>query len=113
MRLKTSEPKHERGAAREKARLKSFQVERAAASQGVAAFLSSCQHTHGNRFVQTLLRSGLIQAKLTVSEPGDQFEQEADRVADQVMRLADPETTDGSTTSQEVQAPQIQRMCSQ
>jgi len=31
-----------------------------------------------------------IQTKLTVSEPGDQYEEEADRVADQVMRMAAP-----------------------
>jgi len=30
--------------------------------------------------------SSFIQAKLTVSQPGDQYEQEADRVADQVLR---------------------------
>jgi hypothetical protein len=28
-----------------------------------------------------------LQAKLTVSQPGDVYEQEADRVADQVMRM--------------------------
>jgi hypothetical protein len=32
----------------------------------------------------------LIQTKLTVSEPGDQYEEEADRVADRVMRMAAP-----------------------
>jgi hypothetical protein len=32
-------------------------------------------------------RRPLIQAKLTVGEPGDQYEQEADRIADQVMRM--------------------------
>src|SRR5258705_5966953 len=31
-----------------------------------------------------------IQAKLRVGEPGDQFEVEADRVADQVMRMPEP-----------------------
>jgi len=31
----------------------------------------------------------LLQAKLTISEPGDRYEQEADRVADQVMRMTD------------------------
>ena len=31
-----------------------------------------------------------IQAKLTVNEPGDKYEQEADRVAEQVMRMPDP-----------------------
>jgi hypothetical protein len=51
----------------------------------------------------------LIQAKLRVSEPGDAFEQEADRLADQVMRVPDPYTTDSalSRTSQ----PFIQRAC--
>src|SRR5260370_1339507 len=29
----------------------------------------------------------LIQTKLTVNQPGDRFEQEADRVADEVMRM--------------------------
>jgi hypothetical protein len=32
---------------------------------------------------------GLIQAKLTVGEPNDKFEREADRVADKVMRMPD------------------------
>ncbi len=31
-----------------------------------------------------------LQAKLTINEPGDQYEQEADRVAEQVMRMPDP-----------------------
>src|SRR6266851_9685817 len=31
-----------------------------------------------------------LQANLTVNEPGDQYEQEADRVAEQVMRMPDP-----------------------
>ena len=33
---------------------------------------------------------GGIQTKLQLSSPGDQYEQEADRVADQVMRVPDP-----------------------
>lgn len=31
-----------------------------------------------------------LQAKLTISQPRDQYDQEADRVADQVMRMSDP-----------------------
>ena len=62
-------------------------------SRNGSALLLDLQRTQGNRHVQRLLRSGLIQAKLTVSEPGDRFEQEADRVADQVMRMAEPEVT--------------------
>ena len=31
-----------------------------------------------------------LQTKLTISQPGDRYEREADRVADQVMRMAEP-----------------------
>jgi len=41
----------------------------------------------GNQCIQRLLRTGAVQAKLTVSSPDDPYEQEADRVADQVMRM--------------------------
>ena len=36
------------------------------------------------------MQTGMFQAKLSVSRPDDIYEQEADRVADQVMRMADP-----------------------
>src|SRR5512137_1323143 len=48
------------------------------------------QRTVGNRELQRLLSSGLIQAKLTVSRPDDIYEKEADQVADRVMRMPDP-----------------------
>src|SRR5271165_7379674 len=38
---------------------------------------------------------GPIQMKLTVNQPGDIFEQEADRVADAVMRMPERKTVDG------------------
>jgi hypothetical protein len=44
----------------------------------------------GNMAVQQLFRAGAIQAKLSISQPGDTDEQEADRVADHVMRMAEP-----------------------
>ncbi len=56
-------------------------------------------HTFNNQFIQWKLGnqgalryyiSGLLQTKLTVSNPGDIYEQEADRVADQVMRMTAP-----------------------
>jgi hypothetical protein len=56
------------------------------------------QQSIGNQAVQRLIRSPYIQSKLKVSTPGDQFEQEADRVADTVMRMPEPETTRGETT---------------
>ena len=52
-----------------------------------------------------------IQAKLKVSEPHDASEQEADRVADQVMRMPDPTTSHETPGVSRQQAPQIQRMC--
>ena len=45
------------------------------------------QRTVGNQAVQRLLRSGALQAKLRIGQPGDVYEQEADRVADAVMRM--------------------------
>jgi hypothetical protein len=50
------------------------------------------QQTLGNRAVGGLLNGpsgqrSIVQAKLTVNAPGDEYEQEADRVADAVMRM--------------------------
>jgi hypothetical protein len=44
----------------------------------------------GNQTVQRMLQSQIIQAKLAVNKPGDRYEQEADRMADHVMRMAEP-----------------------
>lgn len=44
------------------------------------------QQTVGNQAV-----GRFIQAKLAIGQPGDRYEQEADRVAEQVMRMPDPE----------------------
>ena len=48
----------------------------------------------------------VIQAKLQISQPGDQYEQEADRVADQVMRMPDL----APVTLQPGGPPQISRL---
>lgn len=42
------------------------------------------QRTIGNQAVQRLIKSGAPQAKLRIGAPGDIYEQEADRVAEQV-----------------------------
>jgi hypothetical protein len=44
------------------------------------------QKTYGNAYVQRLLESHVVQAKLTVSQPGDIYEQEAERVSEIVTR---------------------------
>ena len=53
------------------------------------------QKTIGNQAVQMLMRSNPsnngtksnIQTKLKISQPGDVYEQEADRIAEQIMRM--------------------------
>ena len=45
------------------------------------------QKTIGNQAVQRLFKSGVIQAKLRIGRRNDIYEQEADRVAEQVMRM--------------------------
>ena len=47
-------------------------------------------YTAGNLATQRLLRSGVIRPKLAVSQPGDTYEQEADRLADHVMHMPAP-----------------------
>ncbi len=47
----------------------------------------SLHRTIGNQAVQRLFKSGAIQAKLKVGQPNDIYEQEANRVADAVMRM--------------------------
>jgi len=53
-----------------------------------APALLALQQTHGNRHVQQVVAG--IQAKLRIGQPGDVYEQEADRVADEVMRMPEP-----------------------
>ena len=54
--------------------------------------LARLHSAYGNQAVlRTLSRAPwVIQTKLTVNKPGDPFEQEADRIADQVVRMPDP-----------------------
>lgn len=57
------------------------------------------QRTIGNQAIQRLIKSGAFQAKLRIGQPGDVYEQEADRVAEQVMRMPD------------IQPQSVQRKC--
>lgn len=49
-----------------------------------------------------------VQAKLAINHPGDKYEEEVDRVAEQVVRMPDPVTFKGPVPSQ---PPLIQRSC--
>jgi Domain of unknown function (DUF4157) len=104
MRMSRSKQETKEGAAISSASPRSS-LARTAEPIAPMASLLALQPTHGNRFVQRLLGSGLIQTKLTVSEPEDPHEQEADRVADQIMRMQEPEV------SEQPDHPNIHRVC--
>jgi hypothetical protein len=58
-------------------------------STGRASVLQALQQTQGNLYVQQVVLG--VQAKLMVGQPNDRYEQEADRVADAVMRMSEPQ----------------------
>ena len=53
--------------------------------------VSKLHATIGNNRVQQLYQKGSIQAKLKVGQPNDKYEQEADRVAEYVVHMKDPQ----------------------
>lgn len=54
-----------------------------------------------------------IQTRLTVNEPGDEYEQEADRVTEQVMRMPEPRATEGAAVSRQASDTRIERVSSE
>lgn len=62
----------------------------------------------GNQQMQRLLQAREIQPKLTVNQPGDRFEHEADRVAETVMRMPD---SGAKIVRHSSEPPSVQRMC--
>src|SRR5262245_17380275 len=75
---------------------------RAPGSLAAARANSGVRPAVSNQTMQHKLANKIVQTKLSLNEPGDAFEEEADRVADQVMRM--PEVRRGD-------APRIQRVC--
>jgi hypothetical protein len=55
----------------------------------------------------------LLQTKLNISQPGDVYEQEADRIADQVMRMPDLATPAPAQLNGLPQISSLQRRCAQ
>jgi hypothetical protein len=58
-----------------------------------AATRADMEPRFGHEFSQIPVHTGApmpFQAKLAINKPGDKYEQEADRIADQVMRMPDP-----------------------
>src|SRR5215212_7771007 len=81
------------------------------------------QRAIGNQAVQRLVRSKNNNAKgfdfakiairptLKISQPSDEYEQEADRVADQVMRMPDPSDSVVMSQSTATDEKRIDRKC--
>lgn len=61
------------------------------------------QRTIGNQAVESLLKSGIIQAKLKIGKPNDIYEQEADRVAEQIV------SSSWSVVNNQMEEREIQR----
>lgn len=83
-----------------------------ARSSSAAHPLLKLQRSIGNHAVQSLVRTSYIQTKLQISTPGDPFEQEADRVANTLMRMPEPqpEEIEENEESKSLQAkPLVQR----
>ncbi len=59
------------------------------------------------------LRAPAIQTKLAVSQPGDRHEQEANRVANAVMRMPAPDVQQKVTMSSSAPAAKVQRACAE
>ena len=59
------------------------------------------------------MRSGTLQPKLTISKADDPYEREADRVADQVMRMPAPQSDGHGLSITPVTAHQAQRKCAE
>ena len=63
--------------------------------------------------IHRILRSTGVQAKLTVGQPNDKYEQEADRVADQVMAMPEPKLQRQSEPEEEEEAIQTKLLADQ
>lgn len=72
--------------------------------------LLQVQLTIGNQALQRLLSSEVIQAQLTIGQPGDTYEQEAERVAEAVMRMPEPQAPQGTGISGQARRVRHQRM---
>jgi hypothetical protein len=82
--IKTPEVKRENSASKTRA------MDYSQSMSSPVGQILSLQRTIGNQAVQRLIKSGTLQAKLRIGQPGDMYEQEADRVADAVMRMPEP-----------------------
>ncbi|MFX0046484.1 MAG: hypothetical protein ACFE8Z_11595 [Candidatus Hermodarchaeota archaeon] len=86
---------------------------RATSNEGIAKLMLQLQQTYGNQYVQRLIESVGAQAKLTVSDPNDIYEQEADRVADAVTKVTNPSLQSQAEQEEEEEELRMEHIGSQ
>jgi len=64
--------------------------------------LISLQKTIGNQGMQSLIKSGALQAKLKISQPNDPYERQANLVAEQIVRMPYSEVSIKSQNSLDI-----------
>ena len=92
---------------------KALQTQKTGPSQSISSSAEQIlflQRTIGNQAVGRLLKSGALQAKLRIGQPGDIYEQEADRMAERVMRMPEMPFSKGTISNHDDGTP-IRRKC--
>jgi hypothetical protein len=84
-----------------------------ARSPETADALSGLQHAVGNQAVTQMLAAQAVQAKLRIGAPGDRFEQEADRIAEQVVGVDDAVRQSPPQDLHAAPAGNVQRKCAE
>jgi hypothetical protein len=90
------------------------QIQKKGTSQSISSPVEQIlflQRTIGNQAVGMLIKSGALQAKLRIGQPGDMYELEADRIAEQVMRMHEPQVSKETKVSIPAGNNSIQRKC--
>ncbi len=97
------------------ARTNNASIAQAGGKSGSRALTATpARHGHpGNAAPRRDAWPHLLQPKLTISHPNDIYEQEADRVADRVMRMPDPASARSSIDPTPIRALSLQRRCAE
>lgn len=85
-------------------------IDEPVADRGISRTFAGIGHDFGTIAVHSA-SSLRLQPKLTVNQPGDIYEQQADRVADQIMRMPDPAQTNRRSLSGISSGLSVQKKC--
>ncbi|TKJ38542.1 hypothetical protein CEE37_12310 [candidate division LCP-89 bacterium B3_LCP] len=75
--------------------------------QSISLFYYTPSSNTSSAGIRQILRPHSIQTKLTIGSPNDQYEREADRVADQIVRMPDPAIQRQEEEEEEIQTKPI------